>query len=76
VQAALALYLLPVVLLVLLVGAGAIVAGAAGRVLRKVAVVPDGPAVVDSGFVRRRMPGILVPHRFRKTEYRLKNRSA
>jgi hypothetical protein len=63
VQAALVLYLLPVLLLVLLIGGFAMLAGGVARVLRKVVLALHGPALVGSGAVRER-------------EYGMKDRSA
>ncbi len=63
VQAALVLYLLPVLLLVLLIGGFAMLAGGIARVLRKVVLALNGPALAGSGAVRER-------------EYGMKDRSA
>ena len=76
VQAALAIYLLPVLLLVLLVGGGAMAAVGAGRALRRVGRVLAGPGVADPGRFRKAARVTAVPHRPQKVEYRLKNRSA
>jgi hypothetical protein len=76
VQAALALYLLPVLLIVLLVGGGAMVAGGVGRVLRRVGRVLSGPGVADPGRFPKGRRATAVPHRPQRVAYRLKNRSA
>ena len=54
VQAALALYLLPVLLLVMLIGGLAMLAGGVARVLRNVVLALDGPALAGSGADRKR----------------------
>lgn len=70
VQAALALYLLPVLLLVLLVGGCAMMAGDVARVLREVVLAPGGPALASSEAVRKRARAVSAPHHLRKGEYR------
>jgi hypothetical protein len=76
VQAALAVYLLPVLLLLLLVGGVALVASGVGHALRGVGRVLAGPGVASWEPVRRTTRGTPIPHRSRKEAYRLKNRSA
>lgn len=61
VQAALALYLLPALLLVLLVGGCAMMAGGLARVLREVVLVLGGPALAGSRAVRKRAGEVSVP---------------
>jgi hypothetical protein len=76
VQAALAVYLFPVLLLVLIVGGGAIVAGGALRGLQRLGRVLVGPGLADGALVPRKTRGTSVPHRSRSEPCRLKNRSA
>ena len=76
VQAGLALYLLPVLLLVLLIGGFAMVVGGVARGLGKVAFRFNGPVSAGSGVVRTKTRMISVPHYLRKREYGLKDRSA
>jgi hypothetical protein len=76
VQAALAVYLLPVLLLLLIVGGGAIVAGGARRGLLRLGRVLVGPGLAAGALVPRKTRGTSAPHRSRSEPYRLKNRSA
>jgi predicted acyltransferase len=76
VQATLALYLLPVLLLVLLIGGLAMIAGGVAHVLRKVGLALDGSALAGSGAVRTRTRADSGPHYLRKKEYGMKDRSA
>jgi hypothetical protein len=76
VQAALAVYLLPVLLLLVMIGGVAIVGAGVGRALRGVGLVLAGPGVASWEPVPRTTRGTSMPHRSRKETSRLKNRSA
>lgn len=76
VQAALTLYLLPVLLLVLLIGGLAMIVGGVVRVLWNVVSLLDGSALADPGAVRKAARAASVPHYLREGEYGMKDRSA
>jgi hypothetical protein len=79
VQASLAVYLLPVLLMVLFVGVGAMIVGGAARVLRSFGLfgLDDHPAFATRPTrVRQKAWLSSVPHHQRSPALRLKNRSA
>ena len=76
VQAAMAVYLFPVLLLVLLFGGGTMMLGSVARGLRRIGIVPDGPASAVVTTAREKGWAASAPHHHRVPRAGVKNRSA